>query len=78
VNVIIAAIGIAGLTGFLGPILTPFVSGLRIPIYEQAKNFKAIPSSGATDPDVFVTIDDVRAEITSTDEDELVLTIDIS
>jgi hypothetical protein len=78
VNVIIAAIGIAGVTGFLGPILTPFVSGLRIPIYEQAKNFKAIPSSGATDPDVFVTIDDVRAEITSTDEDELVLTIDIS
>ncbi len=78
VNAILVAIGIAGLTGFLGPILSPFVSGLRIPIYKQAKNFKAIPAAGATDPDVFVTIDDVRAEITSTDEDELVLTIDIS
>ena len=78
VNAILVAIGIAGITGFLGPILSPFVSGLRIPIYEQAKNFKAIPAAGATEPDVFVTIDDVRAEITSTDEDELVLTIDIS
>jgi hypothetical protein len=78
VNAILVAIGIAGITGFLGPILTPFVSGLRIPIYEQAKNFEAIPAAGATDPAVFVTIDDVRADITSTDEDELVLAIDIS
>jgi len=28
VDVILAAIGIAGLLGFLGPLLTPFVSGL--------------------------------------------------
>ena len=78
VNAILVAIGIAGVTGFLGPILSPFVSGLRLPVYEQAKNFEAIPAAGPTDPAVFVTIDDVRAEITSTDEDELVLAIDIS
>jgi hypothetical protein len=32
---ILAAIGVAGVTGFLGPILTPFISGLKIPIYAQ-------------------------------------------
>ena len=78
VNAILAAIGVAGVTGFLGPILSPFVTGLRIPIYEQAKTFVAIPASGPTDPDVFVSIDDVSAVITSSDEDELVLGIDIS
>jgi hypothetical protein len=78
VNAIIVAIGIAGVTGLLGPILSPFVSGLRIPIYDQPATFEALAAAGPTDPAVFVTIDDVKAEITSTDEDELVLTIDIS
>jgi hypothetical protein len=78
VNSIVLAIGIAGVTGLLGPILSPFVSGLRIPIYDQPVNFQALAASGPFDPAVFVTIDDVRAEITSTNEDELVLTIDIS
>lgn len=78
VNAIILAIGIVGVTGLLGPILSPFVSGLRLPLYSQPVNFQALAAAGPTDPAVFVTIDDVRAEITSTDEDELVLTIDIS
>jgi hypothetical protein len=78
VNGIVLAIGVAGVTGLLGPILTPFVSGLRIPVYEQPVTFEALGAAGPTDPPVFVTIDDVRAEITSTDEDELVLSIDIS
>ena len=78
VNGIIVAIGIAGVTGLLGPILSPFVSGLRIPIYQQPVTFQALAAAGPTDPAVFVSIDDVRAEITSTNEDELVLTVDIS
>lgn len=78
VNAIIAAIGIAGVTGFLGPILTPFVSGLRIPIYDQPVIFEALSATSAIDPAVFINIDDVKAFIISTNEDELVLTIDIS
>lgn len=78
VNTILAAIGIAGLTGFLGPILSPFISGLVIPIYSQPQAFQVLPSAGANDPAVFVTLDTVTALIQSTDEDELVLGIDIT
>lgn len=78
VNAILAAIGIAGLTGFLGPILSPFVSGLAIPIYSQPQHFQVLPAAGAHDPAVFVTLDAVSAAIRSTDEDELVLGIDIT
>ena len=46
VAVIVAAIGVAGLTGFLGTIITPFVSGLRFNIYKQPKTFPALPASG--------------------------------
>lgn len=78
VNAILAAIGIAGLTGFLGPILSPFVSGLAIPVYSQPQQFEVLPAAGPHDPPVFVTLDAVRAEIQATDEDELVLGIDIT
>jgi hypothetical protein len=78
VNAILAAIGIAGLTGFLGPILSPFISGLKIPIYNQAKHFQLLPSGGANDPAVFIELDAVQARIEGSDEDELVLDVDIS
>lgn len=78
VNAILATIGIGGLTGLLGPIISPFISGLKIPVYEQPKHFLAVPGSGPTDPDVFIEIDTVSADVRSTDEDELVLSIDIS
>ena len=77
-NAILLGIGIAGVTGFLGPILTPFVSGMRIPIYNQPVIFQALAAAGAVDPAVFITLDDVNAFITSDTEDELVLTVDIS
>jgi hypothetical protein len=77
-NAILLAIGIAGVTGLLGPILTPFVAGLQIPIYEQAQTFEALPSGGAVDPAVFITLDSVGAFVTSDTEDELVLEVDIS
>jgi hypothetical protein len=78
VNAILAAIGIAGLFGFLGPIISPFVSGLAIPIYQQPQAFQVLPASGPNDPAVFITLDAVTADIQSTDEDELVLGVDIS
>lgn len=78
VNAILAAIGVAGLFGFLGPIISPFVSGLVIPIYSQPQHFEALPAAGANDPAVFITLDAVTAFVDSTDEDELVLGVDIS
>lgn len=78
VNAILAAIGIAGLLGFLGPIISPFVSGIEIPIYEQPQHFQVLPAAGPNDPAVFITLDAVSAEIQSSDEDELVLGVDVS
>lgn len=78
VNAIVLAIGVAGLTGLLGPILSPFIAGLAVPIYEQPQQFEVLPASGPTDPAVRVTLTDVKASVQSTDEDELVLAIDIA
>lgn len=78
VNTILALIGVAGLIGLLGPILTPFVSGLRIPIYKQPQLFEVLPVEGPIDPAVHITIDAIAARVEQSDEDELVLTADIS
>jgi hypothetical protein len=79
VDAILLAIGIAGVTGFLGPILTPFISGLKIPIYEQPKVFQVLPAESAVDPKVDITIDLIAAEVDHNGtEDELVLSADIS
>src|SRR5260370_10199398 len=47
---ITAAIGIAGVTGFLGPILTPFVSGLTFTVYKHPKVSEVLPASLPLDP----------------------------
>lgn len=78
VNAILFAIGIAGLTGFLGPILSPFVAGLKFKVYEQPKTFEVLPATSAVDPKVTIEIDAVSAAVSGTDEDELVLSVDIS
>jgi hypothetical protein len=78
VNAILLAIGVAGVTGFLGPIISPFISGLKIPVYNQPKHFRVVPASGPNDPDVFVELDSVTADVRHTNEDELVLSVDIS
>ena len=77
VALIIAAIGIAGLTGFLGAIITPFVSGLRFNIYKQPKLFPVLPFSSAIDPEVDVTITALGADVEATDKNELVISADI-
>lgn len=79
VNFIIATIGIAGLTGLLGPLLTPFVSGLTFTVYHHSKLFGALPASGPIDPAVDVNLDAVGAVVDgSGGEDELVISVDIS
>jgi len=78
VAVIVAAVGVTGLTGFLGTIVTPCVSGLRFNIYRQPKLFTVLPASGPSDPEVDVTIAALGATVQATDKNELVLAADIS
>lgn len=77
-NAILVAIGIAGVTGFLGPILTPFVSGLTFNVYKQPQLSEVLPSGGALDPAVNVNLDAVSSSVVGSDEDELVIEVDIS
>jgi hypothetical protein len=79
VNAILLAIGIAGLTGFLGPVLSPFVAGVRIPVYEQPQQFVVLPAESAVDPQVDIIIDQITASVANNPpEDELVIGADIS
>jgi hypothetical protein len=79
VDGILAIIAIAGVTGFLGPIITPFVSGLKIPVYNQTQLFIVLPVEGPFDPQVDILIDAITAFVAHNGaEDELVLTADIS
>ena len=79
VNIVLSLFTIAGVTGFLGPILTPFVSGLTVPLYEQPQMFEVLPASGPVDPKVDIRIDAVNAVVAHNGtEDELVLTADVS
>ena len=79
VDLILAAIAIAGVIGFLGPIITPFVSGLKFELYKQPKLFEVLPASSPVDPKVDFNIDTIAAFVAHNGtEDELVLTADIS
>ncbi len=79
VGAVVAAIGIAGLTGLLGPLITPFVSGTRFPITEVPALFEVLPASGPFDPAVFVTVASLGAEVQhNPPEDELVVLADIT
>jgi hypothetical protein len=79
VNIILVAIGVAGVLGLLGPILSLFVSGLTFKLYEQPKLFQMLPAEGPFDPKVDFNIDAVNAVVAHNgNEDELVLTADIS
>jgi hypothetical protein len=79
VDGILAVIAIAGVTGFLGPIVTPFISGVKIPIYEQPQLFVALPAEGPADPKVDFTIDAISVLVAHNGaEDELVLGASIS
>jgi hypothetical protein len=71
-----AAIAIAGATGLLGAILTPFVTGLSFKVYSQPQNFQVLPPAG-TDPAVDVFISNLATLVEASDKNELVLTAEI-
>lgn len=73
VVVIMASIGIAGVTGLLGPILSQFVTGLTFPLYSQPRLFLAVSASSPIDPDVKIKLDELAASVVGTNEDELVI-----
>jgi hypothetical protein len=76
---LLAVIGIAGVTGLLGVILTPFVAGLRFTLTEQPRRLPVLPAAGLLDPEVAITLDTVSVVIDgSGGEDELVLSVDLS
>jgi hypothetical protein len=75
---ITAAIGIAGITGLLGPILSLFVSGLTFNIYRQPRTFNVLPASLPLDPAVNINLDLITASVNHSDEDELLIAVDIS
>ena len=75
---ITTAIGVAGVTGLLGPILSLFVAGLTFTIYRQPRVFNVLPASGALDPAVNIRLDRIAASVGRTDEDELLIEADIS
>jgi len=77
-DAVIAAIGIAGITGLLGDIITPFVSGLTFTVYSQPQLFPVLPSGGPNDPEVDITITALGAAVQATDKNELVLSASIS
>jgi hypothetical protein len=72
-----AAFGIAEVTGLLGDILTPFVSGLKFNLYKQPQHFEAIPASGPLDPAVFINLQDLKAEVQDAGKPELAVSVDI-
>jgi hypothetical protein len=74
VEAILAAIGIAGVTGLLGPLLTLFVSGLTFTIYNQPQVQQVLPSSGPHDPAVSIKIAALDCVVQQTDKAELVAT----
>jgi hypothetical protein len=76
VALLLSTIGIAGVTGLLGPIVSIFVSGLTFNIYKQPKHFQVLPSSGM-DPAVFMDIASLNALVESTDKNEFVIKADI-
>lgn len=79
VNLILLAIGVAGLLGFLGAIITPFIAGMKFKLYEQPKLFEVLPAQSAVDPKVDFNIDAIDAVVARNGtEDELVLTAAIS
>jgi hypothetical protein len=77
VALIVAAIDVTDVTGLLGPLITPFISGLTFTVYQQAQNFQVLPAGGAFDPAVFITLNTVTADVEATDKNELVLSVDI-
>src|SRR5271157_3367757 len=68
VDAILTAIGIAGLLGVLGPLLTPFVAGLTFNIYHHDKVFQVLPNALPLDPAVNINLDLIQAAVVASDK----------
>lgn len=77
VDAVAAAFGVAEVTGLLGDLLTPLVSGLTFDLYKQPQTFQVIPSGGPLDPAVSVTLTNLAAVIEDDGKPELVVSVDI-
>jgi hypothetical protein len=75
---ILAGIGIAGVTGLLGPILSLFVAGLTFTIYKEPQVQQVLPVSGPHDPAVSIKITTLDCVVQQTDKAELVVTASIA
>jgi hypothetical protein len=73
---IVGVFAIASATGFLGALLTPFISGLKFQLFKQPKTFALLPPA-LPDPAVFITINALSAMVEATDKNELVLSADV-
>jgi hypothetical protein len=67
------AIGTSGTTNFLTNILNYFLTGLIFPLYSQLRIFTVLPANLPLDPEVKIRIDELRALVQRTSEDELVM-----
>ena len=73
-----AAIGVAAVTGLLGPILGLFLNGLAFEVYRQPEVQQVLPNMGANDPEVDIKITALSAQVLVSDEDELVIDAEIA
>jgi hypothetical protein len=78
VAAILAGIGVAGITGLLGPLLTLFVAGLTFNIYNEPQVQQVLPISGPHDPAVSIKIIALDCVVQQTDKAELVVTASIA
>jgi len=78
VATIVATIGLTGIAGLLGLIVTPFVAGRRFNIYNQPQKFPVLLPAGANDPEVDVKIIALSADVQASDKSELVIAVNIA
>ncbi len=75
---IAATLGVAAITGLLGRILTPLISGLEFEVYRRPQIQTVIPDAGPADPVVNIRVTSLTSAVQSSDEDELVIKADIA
>jgi hypothetical protein len=78
VAAVLAGIGIAGITGLLGPLLTLILSGLTFTIYKEPAIQQVLPAAGPHDPAVSIDVTALDCIVQQTDKAELVITASIA
>jgi hypothetical protein len=78
VEAILAGIGIAGITGLLGPLLSLILSGLTFTILHPPAVQQVLPASGPHDPAVSIDVIALDCVVQQTDKAELVVSASIA